>query len=348
MQILFNSRLSLEEQERIRTGLQAFAHLKNHVWVATSGSSGCPKWVALSQEALHASAEAVNMHLQSNFKDCWLHALPDFHVGGLGIHLRAKLSGASVIDCKQSGKWDPEMFHQMAANATLTALVPTQIYDLVKAGLKAPESLRAIVVGGGTLDEVLYHKAVHLGWKLLPSYGLTECASQVATASLGSWEGQQVFPILKKLPHISLKSDSEGFLCIESPALLTGYALDGLEGFHFVDPKVDGWFQTEDFGESYKEEVTVRGRAASFVKIGGESVSLTRLNALLDSIKSEVRCGYDAALVAIPDERLGHVIQLVTTEEDRGLVECYQAAVLPFEQIKSVRVVAEISRSWKG
>ena len=42
------------------------------------------------------------------------------------------------------------------------------------------------MTGGGALDPSLYKQARDLGWPLLPSYGLTECGSQVATASLSS------------------------------------------------------------------------------------------------------------------------------------------------------------------
>ena len=133
-----------------------------------------------------------------------MHSLPDFHVGGLGIWARAYLSGAAVVDFKQAhpGKWQSQAFYQyiQQVKGTLSALVPAQIYDLAALECPAPSSLRAVIVGGGALLPGLYERAVALGWPLLPSYGLTECGSQVATAALESW--QQKEPSLQLLPHL--------------------------------------------------------------------------------------------------------------------------------------------------
>src|ERR1700685_3894693 len=95
--VLINPKIPAGESEQIKNGLTHFAPLVGHFWLATSGSSGHLKWVALSKAAVLASATSVNRHLESSSKDVWLHALPDFHVGGLGIWARAHLSGAKVV-----------------------------------------------------------------------------------------------------------------------------------------------------------------------------------------------------------------------------------------------------------
>ena len=102
-------------------------------------------------------------------------ALPDFHVGGMGILARcheAFLQGGSGW----RGKWDPVRYHELALaeGSTLSSLVPTQLFDLVEHGLRAPEPLRAVIIGGGRLDDQLYEQALQLGWPLMESYGMTE------------------------------------------------------------------------------------------------------------------------------------------------------------------------------
>ncbi len=208
--------------------------LKGHIWLATSGTTSSPKWVALSKDAILTSAGAVNQHLKSDASDVWVNPLPDFHVGGLGIWARSFLSGTKVYPFKPK-RWDVYGYHRTLHDikATLTSLVPTQVYDLVHKKLQPPQTLRAIIVGGGALPESLYHEAIQLGWRLLPSFGLTECASQVATAKHGSKD-------LHILPHVTLKIDDDGYICIKSTSLLTTYST--------TDPKVNGWFKTEDKG----------------------------------------------------------------------------------------------------
>ena len=349
-EVLLNPSLPIDDQQFIKKNLLSF-DLKGHVWVGTSGSESEVKWVALSKNAILASAQAVNTHLKSSKNDIWLTALPDFHVGGLGIWARSYLNGASVIDYKlHHAKWSASTFFQLVetSQATLTALVPTQIYDLVASGRQAPKSLRAIIVGGGALEESLYLKAVNMGWKLLPSYGLTECASQVATADLDSVNATSVFPGMRILPHLHVTTDANGLIQIQGTSLLTGYAQNTPQGFHFIDPKKEGAFLTEDKGECVGRCLKVSGRLGGFIKIGGESVSMPHLEKIFDEGRMLFRANADMALIAVPDPRLGHVIHLASTlpvELVQQIITHYHSQVLPFERIRKVHVLDGIPRS---
>jgi o-succinylbenzoate---CoA ligase len=324
--LLLNPRMPEEERRQ----LQSFViELPGHLWLATSGTTGALKLTALSKQAMLASAAAVNRHLETSAADVWCCVLPTFHVGGLGIHARAYLSGSRVI----AMPWDARAFAAMA-EMTLASLVPAQVSDLIRAGLRAPERLRAIVVGGGALEPRIYEEARELGWPVLPSYGMTETCSQVATARLAS-------PELLLLDHVQARTDGEGRLAFRGKSLLTGYGTAA----GFVDPKVDGWLVTEDLGTVDGRVLRVEGRRGDFVKIGGESVDLARLDAILAAI-----AGLDAAVVAVPDARLGSVIQLAVTpvlEGERVRAE-YDARVHPFERARAVHIVPEIPRSSLG
>lgn len=343
-QILINPRYSQGEKDlfsRIPCEGKAWP---GHIWVATSGSK-LLKWVALSKAAILSSASAVNDHLMSSSKDIWIHALPDFHIGGVGIWARAFLTGAKVSDYKAyAEKWDPHAFCAFVEThqGTLSALVPAQVHDLILAGLRAPESLRAIVIGGGNLSDEVYRRGGELGWSLLPSYGMTECASQIATATPGD-------PTLTILPHISVKIGAQGELCFKGPSLLSAYAYCSGNAFQFIDPKVDGWFHSEDRGTIWDGKLQVLGRLDQMVKIGGESVDVARLEGFLEAIRLELKISYDMALVVMPDSRLGSVIQLATTSSAKEymntVIEQFNQRVLPFERIREINMVPYIPRS---
>lgn len=351
-EIFLNSRLPEAEKKSIESYLRTLS-LKGHVWLGTSGSTSAGmltgKWAALSKKALLTSAAAVNQHLQSRPEDVWINPLPLFHVGGLGILARAHLSGSKVVTFAE--KWHPEKFHQSAeaSRATLSSLVPTQVYDLVQARLRAPKTLRAVIVGGGALQPIIYQQALQLGWKLLPSYGLTECGSQVATASLDSLQKNRSFPALYFLSHVNCTVSKEGFLRIQSPSLLTTYAFHTSEGLILQDPKQEGWFQTEDLVQILGKELQVLGRAGDLIKIGGEQVHFGQLEGLLESLKCQLSVKADVALVAMPDPRLGCEIHLAVAEEISAevekLVRAFQEAVLPIAKIREVHRVAAIPRS---
>jgi len=331
--VLLNPRMPAAERERLERLAAAFP-LRGHVWIATSGTSGAIKLAALSKEALLVSAEAVNRHLEARASDTWCLVLPTFHVGGLGIHARAFLCNARVVE---SG-WNARTFVETCEQerVTLSSLVPAQVSDLVREGLRAPDHLRAIVVGGGALSAELYRDGRALGWPLLPSYGMTECCSQIATAT-------PLSPALRLLSHVEVRTDEEGCLAIRSRSLLTGYASES----GFFDPRVNGWLQTEDLGEVIDGELRVAGRRGVFVKIGGESVDLNRLDAVLERVA--IGTGVDAAVVAMPDDRLGHVIHLAYARGDASAVRAaFDASVLPFERVRGVHRVTRIPRTALG
>jgi O-succinylbenzoic acid--CoA ligase len=351
--LLLNPTYAKEEQERFQVILKAAHAWPAHVWLSTSGSSA-QKWVGLSKQAVLASAQAVNQHLQSNKEDRWVNALPTFHVGGMGIYARAFLSGAQVYDFKlhHPGKWQAEAFHAYLEQmkGTLTALVPTQLYDLVTLGISPPTSLRAVIIGGGALLPSLYEQAIALGWPVLPSYGLTECASQVATASLESWRENQV-PSLQLLSHMQA-CEREERLCFAGSSLLSVYAYVDGEEIRFVDPKMEGWLMSEDRGKVQEGQLMILGRTDAIIKVGGENVDLARLENLLQSLRLRLAIEAEAALIDMPDARLGLAVHLATSgvnqEQIAPLVDQFQQGVLPFERIRHVHVVSQLPRSSLG
>lgn len=316
-----------------------------HIWIATSGTTqsagGAIKWVALSKKAFLASAEAVNAHLKSNSSDTWLNCLPLFHVGGLSIYARAYLSSAKV-ETIHLPKWCKESFMELLPKATLTSLVPAQLFDIISANYLAPPNLRGVIIGGGVLPLELFEKALSLNWPLMPSFGMTECSSQIATAHDGSYD-------LTILPHMKCSVTTDGLLQIKSPALFSGYLHVQEGSFHFHDPKEDGIFTTQDLVEIENGIIRPLGRASDFIKIGGENASLFHLETFFNKIKP----GHlDAFLNAADDKRLGKIIELVTLKahahEVVSLIQAFNGGVMPFEKIRHTRFVESIPRTELG
>lgn len=345
-EILLNPRLPAPDADAARGLIAAAGPLDAHVWLTTSGAGGRLKPVALSKRALLASAAAVNAHLEATPGDVWLNPLPPFHVGGLGIHARAHLSGARVETLPE---WRGAAFIHAAdaAGATLSSLVPTQVVDLLRGGFRAPRALRAVVLGGGALAPALYARARSLGWPLLPSYGATECASQAATAALASLAATEP-PSLRLLPHLAARAASDGRVELRGASLFTGYATP--RGLH--DPKRDGWWRTEDLGRLDGEVLTVVGRADDVVKVLGESVALGALQQTLEAVMLEAAFAGDAALYAVPDERAGATLRLACAGADRGAAERLRGAfnerVAPYERVSDVVAVGRIPRTELG
>jgi O-succinylbenzoic acid--CoA ligase len=132
--------------------------------------------------------------------------------------------------------------------------------------------------------------------------------------------------------------DTDGRIAFRSEALLTGYATEE----SFEDPKIDGWFKTPDVGTLEGRGLRVAGRSEDFIKIGGESVDLSRLDRILGQITP------DAAVIAVPDDRLGHVIHLVVATASDQIVQAFNERVLPFERARGVHRTGSIPRTALG
>ena len=234
--------------------VEALARLRARVepdpemtWVFSSGTSGVDrvKCLGLTRAAHLASAAAVNRHLGATAADRWLLAIPSYHVGGFAIAARAHLAGSAVDTLP---RWDAADFLARVelCGTTLCSLVPTQIFDLVATGRRAPPGLRAIVCGGGALDPALFRAARAAGWPVLPSYGLTETASQIATLALDA--DPATTPGLTVLDHAEVRLD-EGRIEIRGPSVSGVRAVaDRAGGVVIDDPRRDGWLLTEDLG----------------------------------------------------------------------------------------------------
>ncbi len=345
--VLVNPAYPLSAQQHFNQILDQSDRWPGHIWLATSGST-VEKWVGLSKKALLASAQAVNTHLESGPDDRWALALPEFHVGGLGIRTRCYLSQAKIFDFKtvaQNGKWNASLFYEFLGQtkSTLTALVPSQLFDLLQLNLKAPIHLRAVIIGGGHLSIELLEKAKQNGWNILPSYGLTECGSQVATA-------RNVHnPQLKVLSHVDV-SLINNRLAFKSPALLSTYAYFEKDTINFIDPKVEGWFISMDRGEIKEGMLSIFGRVDECVKIGGENVDISRLEILLQTLRLRHTISQVMTLVALPHNRLGHLLCLViegtkNEEIEQQILTTFHSQVLPFERIREVKWIEEIPKS---
>lgn len=321
--------------------LRADPRLAGHVLVATSGSTGEARWVALSKAALLASARSVNAFLGATAADRWLCALPTHHVGGIGVLARAYLLGreARVF----GGRWRGRAREFAGAcgreGITLTSLTPTQVYDLVSEGLAAPAQLRAVIVGGGRLEPELRSAARGLGWPLLASYGMTEAASQIATGS-----GEDGW--LPVLPHWEVAAGDAGRLRIRGPALFTG-TVDAAGCFAAAPVDAEGWFETRDRVELRPGELRFLGRTDDWVKKLGELVSLDEARRRLEALARP--SGGSATVVAIPDARMGHrLVAVFEGAVDPGLVERFNATAAPYARIDESRAVPAFPRTALG
>ena len=271
--------------------------------VETSGTTSRPKRVALSSDALLASAAASQTALGAPGQ--WILALPTHYIAGLQVLVRSIAAGTAPA-VLAPGSFDPRAFAELAASmdarvARYTSLVPTQLHRLVEAAEAAAgddarrvrdavRRLDAILVGGQATPPQLVDRAAALGWRVMRTYGSSETAGgcvydgvPIATAEVAVVDGQVELagPML-----------AEGYL--GDPA-----ATDAAFGEH------DGrrWYRTGDGGELVDGVLRITGRLDDVVISGGEKL---RLAAVEEAVRS--LAAWDARLgeaVAVPGEHAG-------------------------------------------
>lgn len=277
--------------------------------VYTSGTSGEPKGVVLTHASLLASAVASAFHLGALPGERWLACLPLFHVGGLAILARSALAGGAVV---LHDRFDPEAVSRALdeERVALVSLVPTMLARVLDARGERPPppGLRAVLLGGAAAPAPLLARAARAGWPLLPTYGLTEATSQVATLPPGA-------PLrtdgggLRPLPGVAVRVVDEadrplppgasGAIHVRGPTVTPGYwrrpeaSARALAG---------GWLRTGDLGALDADgALRVLGRADDVLVTGGENVHPAEVEAALLAHPDVA----DAGVAGLPDPAWG-------------------------------------------
>jgi O-succinylbenzoic acid--CoA ligase len=337
-QIFFNPRLSEETQRSLRQAIQNQEKIGNHFWLMSSGTEsarlGKRKMVALSREAILAAAAGVVETFQLTSKDIYLKSLPTFHIGGLAIYARAHLAGFPVLESDSGLGWSLETFISLLVreNITVASLVPPQIFDLVEKNITAPKSLRWIFVGGGALSAGLYKRARELGWPLVLSYGMTETCAMLAY-NLDGYPGAQRLPQIKKW-----RVEKNGRLSFFGTSLLTSYLFADSEGqIEIVDPKVEGWYCSDDCGDIKDDLLYLKGRESEIVKINGETVSLLEVQALWEEHLQGMGTSQTMVVLPLPEKRRGFELLVASTVDiPAKYLETFNQKVLPFQRLQRV------------
>ncbi|HUY07309.1 MAG TPA: AMP-binding protein [Acidimicrobiales bacterium] len=294
---------------------------KDLVVVATSGTTGEPKGVVLTEAAVRASAIATSSRLGVDpDSDHWLGCLPLNHVGGLSVALRSVLTGTAVTLLE---RFDIERIDQaLDEGATLTSLVPTTLSRL---GSSRQERFRKILLGGSTI----IHEP---GPNTVATYGMTETGSGVI------YDG---YP----LDQVEIEIGEGGEIALRCPMLLRCYR-DG------TDPRDSrGFFHTGDIGTlDDVGRLQVFGRISELIISGGEHVWPVALEQLLIDMPGVEEIG----IVGIDDKEWGQrVVGVVVPQSHRSpdielLNEVCRREIGPWAMLKELHLVGALPRTSIG
>lgn len=321
----------------------------------TSGTTDRPKGVRLTLGNLVASASASALRLGVQPDDRWHSALPTNHMGGLAPIVRSTFYGTAVV--LEPG-FDARRSAERLADHGVTgvSLVPTMLRRLLERGWEPHDDLRFVLLGGAPAPAALIRECETVGVPVHPTYGTTETASQITTATpeeafaAPETVGSPLVTAAVTLvdPETGTPVDTgPGEVVVDGPIVTPGYldqsataAARGKYGLHTGDlARWDG-----------AGRLRILGRLDEAVNTGGETVHPARI---ADSLRSFPAVA-DAAVVGVPDADWGERLVALVVPRDgvapdpADLRESLRDTLAPPQRPKEIALADSLPRTDSG
>lgn len=287
----------------------------------TSGSEKDPKVVQLTHKNLASNIENFGDYVGIHESDVILANLVFFHIFGLTVNLWVTfVKGMTMV--AYSNPTEFQTISNIARDERPTIMVGTPSFFwgyLQKSEPGDFKSIRLMVAGADKCPDALREGFMKKhGVTLLEGYGATETSPVV---SVNSNEHNRPGSIGKVLPNVSVriehletgktcKTGEVGKIMVKGDLVMKGYLN---EPELTAEAIVDGWYNTGDMGFFDKDDFLWHsGRFKRFVKVGGEMVSLVKVENVMEQHLPE---GVSCCIVEIPDEMKGATIVAAITQD---------------------------------
>ena len=249
----------------------------------TSGTTGKPKGVILSENNLLANAGYVNQAHEIPSSDIALCLLPLYHINGLVVTLLAPLlAGIPVV---MPERFSIDKFWSLIARykPTWFSAVPTIFSKILSEPQPEKDlyaSLRFARSASASLPEaVLQQFEARFALPLIEAYGISEAACQVCSNPLPPGihkPGSVGVPYGNEVKVV----DSE--VWVRGPNVFSGYLDRPQES---TDALLDGWFRTGDLGwmdtDGY---LYLTGRKKELINRAGEKIASREIEEVLHEL----------------------------------------------------------------
>ena len=282
----------------------------------TSGSEGMPKGVVLSHANIMSNIVQLSSRVDFNRQDVAFNCLPMFHSFGLTVGtLLPVLSGVKTFLYPSPLHYRivPELVY--STNATIMFGTDTFLRGYARRAHPYDfHRMRYIFAGAEKVKEETHQTYMNkFGVRILEGFGATETSPVLSFNAPMHMKSGTVGRMLSGIEYRleDVPGVKEGRrLFVKGPNVMLGYYRANNPGV--IEALVDGWYDTGDI-VSIDEfgYITILGRIKRFAKIAGEMVSLASAEDMVDKVYPDAQ----NAVVAIPDQRKGEQLILVTTQK---------------------------------
>jgi len=336
--------------------------------VFTSGSTGDPKGVMLTQSNIGSNVQAVDQLLQLKPSDCLLGILPFFHSFGYTATLWLPLC-FDARSCYHFNPLDAKTVGTLAEKYGVSIILaaPTFLRNYVKRCTKEQFSKLHLVVTGAEKLPMDLAEEFNTKFGFYPSegYGTTEM-SPVAAVNIpdhlardAAYKTNKLGTVGRAIPGCAVKVvspetwadqgiNTEGLLLVKGPNIMKGYLGDPKKTAEVIR---DGWYASGDFAKIDDDGfVQITGRQSRFSKIGGEMVPHIRIEEELNRLSpssQEEETGPRIAISSAPDPSRGERLIVLYTElakPSSQLVKDLSATGLPNLWLPSTESFYQVER----
>jgi acyl-CoA synthetase (AMP-forming)/AMP-acid ligase II len=327
----------------------------------TSGTTGRPKGVMLSQANLAANARAIAAEHALGPDDRVLAVLPLYHINAFAVTMLAPLASGGGL--AMAPKFSAARFWSQAADAGCTWLnvVPTIVSYLLEG--EAPPRVAAQAIrfcrsaSAALPPEHLRGFEERFGIGVIETMGLTETAAPAFSnpleparrklGSVGRASGCEARVVDAELRPVA--DGTTGEMAIRGPNVMRGYYKNDAATQAAFTP--DGWLRTGDLGHRDADGFFfVTGRIKELIIKGGENIAPREIDEALLRHPAVL----EAAAVGIPDRHYGQEILACVVLRDGAACGEDELRAFCIEHLgryktpKSFRYVSELPRGPSG
>jgi len=317
--------------------------------VFTSGSTGAPKGVMLSQNNVSNNAQGIEKVAALVPSDTIVGILPFFHSMGYTVTLWVPMM-TSIRSVYHFNPLDSKVIGKLTEKFKGTIIVATPTFLRSYMRRCTPEqfkSVEMVIAGAERLPtEICEQFEEKFGVRPVEGYGTTELSPVAAVNIPYSRQSGKKFQIDAKegtvgrpMPNVSaritdldsgqqLGPNQSGMLWIKGPNVMTGY-MNKPEAT--AEVLVDGWYKTGDVAIIDDDGfITITGRVSRFSKIGGEMVPHLKIEEVLskfldttpdDDSDDHLAC----AVTAVPSEKKGERLVVLYAKTQKTVDEMREA-----------------------
>lgn len=314
----------------------------------TSGSEKDPKGVQLTHRNIASNGESLITAFALTADDIFLANLPYFHIFGQTANLWVPLmTGMTIVTYANPLEFRTICEMVQAEKVTLMTGTPTFFWGYLRNSKPGDfDSTRILLAGADKCPDALRAGFLKQHDKiLLEAYGATETSPAITVNTLQSNRpgsvGKPIEGVMVRVEHYETGAECMigeiGKILVKGDNVMKGY----FDDFEQTSLSIrHGWYDTGDMGyldaDGYLWHV---GRLKRFLKIGGEMVSLIRVENVLETL---LPLNVECCVVEVPDALRGaRIVAAVTREIDVKAIQKKMAEQLPPIALPYAYVVLE-------